>query len=207
MLRIVLIGLGLCVASSAWADTWTHYGGDPGGNRYSELEQINRETVRDLEVAWEYTTGDLEDRADVIGRSAFEGTPIIFAGNLVFCTHPSMKSSRLTPERVSSAGATMPTCQQISGRQTSSYVEALHLGPMFCSKKARPCKRRLFMGTVDYRVVSVDAETGEPCEEFGEGGRSANRPRHGSHLAWRISHHLTTCNRWRCSDRWICHRR
>ncbi|MBW2275502.1 MAG: hypothetical protein JRG96_19755, partial [Deltaproteobacteria bacterium] len=37
---------------------WPSYGGDPGGSRYSPLEQITPENVSALEVAWRYRTGD-----------------------------------------------------------------------------------------------------------------------------------------------------
>jgi len=189
MLRIFLIGLGLCMALPAWADTWTHYGGDPGGNRYSELEQINRENVRDIEVAWEFSTGDLEARADVIGRSAFEGTPIVFAGNLVFCT-PFNEIIALDPgtgEERWRYDADVPTdywpSNQFVCRGVAPWTDVL-------LEEGAMCKHRLFMGTVDYRVVSVDAETGAPCNEFGDGGAVQIDP--GMDLIWPGEFHITS---------------
>ena len=38
--------------------SWAVYGGDAGGSRYSPLDLINRENVRELEVAWTAQTGD-----------------------------------------------------------------------------------------------------------------------------------------------------
>jgi quinoprotein glucose dehydrogenase len=37
---------------------WRYYGGDPGGSRYSSLDQINRSNVSKLQVAWTYHTGE-----------------------------------------------------------------------------------------------------------------------------------------------------
>jgi len=38
--------------------SWGVYRGDEGSNAYSRLNQINRENVKDLEVAWVYRSGD-----------------------------------------------------------------------------------------------------------------------------------------------------
>ncbi|RMG57475.1 MAG: pyrroloquinoline quinone-dependent dehydrogenase, partial [Bacteroidetes bacterium] len=41
---------------------WTAYHGDKQGTHYSALDQINRDNVHQLEVAWTYRTGDSEGR-------------------------------------------------------------------------------------------------------------------------------------------------
>ena len=46
-------------SASAFAEGWPTWGGPPGGSKYSPLTQINRENVKDLEVAWTYRTGDI----------------------------------------------------------------------------------------------------------------------------------------------------
>ena len=40
---------------------WPSYGNDPGGQRYSPLDQINRDNVAQLKVAWTYHTGDVSN--------------------------------------------------------------------------------------------------------------------------------------------------
>jgi len=40
---------------------WPSYGGDPGGSRYTPLDDINAENLSDLEIAWSYRTGDVSD--------------------------------------------------------------------------------------------------------------------------------------------------
>lgn len=37
---------------------WAHYLGHPSSNQYSNLDQVNRRNVAQLEVAWTYVTGD-----------------------------------------------------------------------------------------------------------------------------------------------------
>ncbi len=40
---------------------WPNYGGNPAGNRYSPLTQINVQTVSKLELAWTFDTGENKD--------------------------------------------------------------------------------------------------------------------------------------------------
>src|SRR5262245_300296 len=63
---------------------WRRFGGGPENIHYSELDQITRENVGGLEVAWSYETGD-----------AFEGgemqcNPIIVDGTL-YATTPKVR--------------------------------------------------------------------------------------------------------------------
>ncbi|HSO75449.1 MAG TPA: hypothetical protein VLU47_11490, partial [Blastocatellia bacterium] len=89
---VLLIGLGV----ATWASQrtkgnesdaeWPAYGRDAGGSRYSPLSEINRDTVKNLKVAWTYRTG----ATGVTGRSArnaaFEATPILVNGTLYLTT-------------------------------------------------------------------------------------------------------------------------
>ena len=54
---------------------WPFYGGDQGGTKYSPLEQINRDTVGRLEVAWEWKTGEQPFPQFGTTPGAFENTP------------------------------------------------------------------------------------------------------------------------------------
>ena len=42
---------------------WVNVGEDKGGMRYSRLSQINRESVKNLRVAWVYHTNDGDTRS------------------------------------------------------------------------------------------------------------------------------------------------
>jgi quinoprotein glucose dehydrogenase len=65
---------------------WRSYGADVGGHRFSSLAEITPKNVKSLEVAWDYSTGDLAARPDQILHSATEGTPILVEDSLIFCT-------------------------------------------------------------------------------------------------------------------------
>ena len=77
----------LVVSAESAAQQWTSYGGDPGGQKYSALDQIHRGNVKRLRVAWTYHTGDVSDgKSGTPVPSAFESTPLAVDGVLYFTT-------------------------------------------------------------------------------------------------------------------------
>ena len=59
---------------------WPVYRGDPKGNQYSPLAQIHAANVHRLEPAWEYQTGDANQ------RSTMHANPIVVNG-VMYVTH------------------------------------------------------------------------------------------------------------------------
>ncbi|NND32365.1 MAG: hypothetical protein HKN76_07205, partial [Saprospiraceae bacterium] len=65
--------------------TWSHYNGDKMGSKYSALDQINRNNVRDLKIKWKFNTGDLPESA----YSNMECNPLII-DHVVYLTSPTI---------------------------------------------------------------------------------------------------------------------
>ncbi len=188
--RFLVLLLGFCGFSwTVLAGEWTHYGGDAGGSRHSTLAQIAPENVDGLEQVWSYSTGDLINRPEDIKVSAFEGTPILVAGSLIFCT-PFNEIVALDPGTGAEkwrfdpqvAGGYRPSnqfvCRGVTYWQDSNVNEAAR------------CAKRIYMGTVDARLISVDALTGVPCDGFGERGQIVIDP--GMQLLWPGEFHITS---------------
>ena len=83
-MRSTLFSLGLAVLLSPLsAEEWRYYGNDPGGTRYSPLDQITPDNVSRLQVAWEFDSPDFADGlSGTPTRSAFEATPLMIDGTL-----------------------------------------------------------------------------------------------------------------------------
>jgi quinoprotein glucose dehydrogenase len=149
---------------------WPFYGGDAGGNRYSPLGQIDRSNVARLEVAWEYHTGDVSDGSDGRRKSAFETTPIV-AHDTMYFTTPFNRVIALDPETGKEKWAFDP---KIDLR--TPYSEGLiNRGVALWSDPGKPdsetCGRRIFLATIDARLIALDAATGRPCADFGASGQ------------------------------------
>src|SRR5262249_6542084 len=94
---LVLPLLMLLLPPAVSAQEWPHYGGDLGGSKYSPLNQINRENVNQLKVAWTYHTGDISDGSIYATRSSFECTPLVVDG-VMYLTTPFSRLIALDPE-------------------------------------------------------------------------------------------------------------
>ena len=70
-----LAALLALVASPAAA--WDHWGGDQGGMKFSKIDQITPQNAGNLVRAWEFRTGDLDNRPpEAMKRTKFESTPL-----------------------------------------------------------------------------------------------------------------------------------
>jgi quinoprotein glucose dehydrogenase len=149
---------------------WPAYGNDPGGMRHSALAQINRENVAKLKVAWVFHTGDISDGKDGRKRSGFETTPILVDGKL-FLTTPFNRVIALDPTTGKAIWSYDPKIDQSLdyGDGLINRGVATWLDPSVTPGK--PCKRRIFEATLDARLISLDAMTGNPCKDFGASGQ------------------------------------
>lgn len=135
------------------------------GTKYSPLAQINRDNVSQLEVAWQFNTGDLPD-ADYAGLFAFEDHPRLIGGNLIICT-PKRRVIAIDAKTGENrwefdpedSPATTKKCRGVGYWEDES-------GP----RDDAHCRSRILLGTDDYRLLAIDARSGKPCTRFGESG-------------------------------------
>lgn len=147
---------------------WPAYGNDAGGGRYSPLAQIDRGNVGRLGVAWTYRTGEADDTSPARQRSAFEATPIVVDGTLYFST-PFNRVIALDPETGKERWVYDPRVDR--GR---FFVTVTSRGVSTWLDPSRPagqvCRRRIFVATIDARLIALDGEHGTPCGDFGRDG-------------------------------------
>ncbi|MFW6010288.1 MAG: PQQ-binding-like beta-propeller repeat protein, partial [Gemmatimonadota bacterium] len=156
---------------------WPSYGNDPGGTRYSPLTQITPDNVADLEIAWTYHTGDFSGGSDSIpSRSSFQATPILLDGVLYVST-PFSRVIALDPETGEELWTHDPKID-LSIRYSENLVSrgvAAWTSPDSLEREST-CGRRILFGTLDARLLALDAKTGAPCSDFGRGGQVDLRP-------------------------------
>lgn len=169
-LLCTVIGAGVALQPSH-AQEWAHFGATQEGAKYSALTEVNRSNVSELELAWEYRTGEIERRGEAFAHAqSFQDTPTLIAGSLVVCT-PSGRLAALDPasgrERwifepgmdLKESGAMfLPRC-----RGVTQWLDA-------AAPAGTPCRHRILYGTWAFKVYAVDASTGRPCSGFGTRG-------------------------------------
>ncbi len=135
--------------------------------------------VTQLTEAWSYRTGDLGDGYPSGKRMAFEATPILIDGVLYVSTpyghiHAIKAASG---ERIWEFDEKLPNDRSYS-ENTSRGVSAWH---DTAAAAGQPCAMRIFAGTLDARLIALDAANGTPCADFGKGGavdlNEGSRPR------------------------------
>lgn len=164
MLRPLGLACAVLAAVSVFAQPpadWPAYGGDPGGTRFSALDQINRENVSKLSVAWTFRTGDLDRSQNFRDKAAFESTPIMVDGTL-YLTTPTCQVFALDPQTGEKRWTFDPEVNV-----NTNFSEFTNRGVSTWSDDA---ERRIFLGTLDARLICLDAATGKPCKDFGKDG-------------------------------------
>src|SRR5262245_13437008 len=162
------IGLILTTYIAAAQGVWSQYGGDSGGSRYSTATQINRGNVLQLVPAWTFRTGDLSTGSD--GRKTkFEATPILFNGLLVFST-PFNRVIALDPSNGQPKWTYDPKVDLKTGFSEDLVSRGVSSWEDSGSRAGATCKRRIFLGTLDARLIALDAGSGKPCSGFGSSG-------------------------------------
>ncbi len=133
---------------------WEAYLGGPGTQQYSRLDQINRENVDKLEVAWTYDTGD------VFEGSEMQCNPIMVDG-MLYATSPKLRVFALDAATGKEIWSFQPTIDGEAPRSKFRNRGLMHWQDGNDSRVYVAMKHLLF---------AIDAKTGKPVEEFGDKG-------------------------------------
>jgi len=160
---------GAARAQSPAASDWGYYGGDLFGQRFSSLDQINRGNVTRLTVAWTYRTGELGAGFAQARRLTFEATPVLAFGRLYLETATNIVIA-LDPVTGREQWRFDPHIDRTQ-RYAESTARGVSLWASTDPRAAGPCIRRVLTGTLDARLLALDADTGRPCAGFGNAGQ------------------------------------
>jgi quinoprotein glucose dehydrogenase len=139
---------------------WPHYTGDLAGTRYSPLNQINADNFNKLEVAWRFKTDNLGTRPEY----KLEGTPLMVKGMLYTTagTRRSIIALRADTGELVWVHAefegqrAVNSPRQLSGRGLSYWTDGK--------------TERILYVTTGYRLIALDAKTGNRIPSFGKDG-------------------------------------
>jgi quinoprotein glucose dehydrogenase len=154
----------LLLSCSGSAQEWRFYGGDPGGTKFSPLQQINRQNVSTLKRAWTYHTAEV-DRPNETDRhqvAPFETTPLVVDGILYLST-PSNRVIALDAE----TGKEIWQFDPQAGSARRKFFQ--HRGVAYWQSESGD-DRRILYGSFDGRLICLNAKTGKPCQDFGADG-------------------------------------
>ncbi|WP_216671052.1 membrane-bound PQQ-dependent dehydrogenase, glucose/quinate/shikimate family [Mangrovicoccus sp. HB161399] len=169
-------------APAAAPQDWQSYGATPAATRFAAAAQITPATVKDLEVAWTFRTGDIPESPNG-GGAEDQATPLMARGDIFTCTPHNTVISIDAATGEENWRHDFPTDTRTWVRcRGLAYFDADQPLPAPTAAGATPvapvsipadaaCRQRIFMNTIDAVLVALDAETGELCEDFGTGGK------------------------------------
>ena len=155
---------GMVEAVADAGEDWVAYGGTYASRRYSPLDQITPQNVGRLERVWSYRTGDTPER-----KWGAETTPLKVGDRIYLC---SARNQLMALD--ARTGRELWRYDPEVGDDWIPYTAACR-GVAYHAQvgapDTQPCAARVIEGTLDGRLIAVDARTGRPCADFGQGGQ------------------------------------
>ena len=138
--------------------SWSVYLGDNASSHYSSLDQIHRGNVAELEVAWEFSTGD----GHAEGRTQIQCNPIVI-DTVLYATSARVKALALH-------AATGKLLWSFDPFEAGAVLEGpgISRGVAYWAGDGRDVAR-VFL-TAGSRLFALDAASGELIDTFGQGG-------------------------------------
>lgn len=145
------------------ASDWLAYGRTESGTRYVPVTQINRGNVDKLEVAWIYRTGETPAEKTADGD---QNTPLQVGNTLYSCTARG-KIAALDGDtgkvrwtfQTEGYAPFWNRCRGLAYYQTPADVAS-----------GEVCRERIIHTSTVATLIELDAKTGKPCKDFGNGG-------------------------------------
>ncbi len=134
---------------------WPEFGGDLAGTGFSQARQINTSNVHKLKQAWVYHTGDQQ------GNTPIQCTPLVVDGTMYLVT----------------AGHRVVALDPATGKPNWAFDSKIDSSRSGHTRSSRGVafarfgwgsgvQRRIFYGTPDGRILSIDATKGTLDPEF-----------------------------------------
>ena len=141
---------------------WKTYGADLASTRYSPHDQIDKANFSKLKIAWRLTTNDFGPRPDTL----YSATPL-FVGNMLYTT---VGTTRTVVAINPATGAVVWKHAEDEGpRGQNAARSGAGRGVAYWSAPNGSDQRIIYV-TPGYRMLALDAKTGEPISTFGHGG-------------------------------------
>ncbi|GJM29327.1 MAG: hypothetical protein DHS20C17_19620 [Cyclobacteriaceae bacterium] len=152
---VLLTVINGCNSRNISYESWEVYKGGPEANNYSALDQINKENVQEIEVAWSFYP---EDEPEDFKFWKYECNPIVVDG-VMFLTSAWRQLYAID----ASSGKELWSFDPLEGKRGGGVLR----GVTYWEGNG---EQRIFV-TAGNRLYSVDAITGKADDEFGYYGK------------------------------------
>lgn len=177
----IMVKVASSQSSTPISKEWPNYGNDAGGKRYSPIKQINETNVKKLRQAWVYHTRELQtyEGTSVIEKAAFEATPLMVDGTLYFST-PTCRVFAIDAGTGKEKWIYDP---KINLKADYSEITSRGVSAWTADGKSGKKESRIFIATIDGRLIALNAKNGKPDFVFGNEGTVNLREGFGNDLS------------------------
>jgi quinoprotein glucose dehydrogenase len=145
---------------------WRYYAHDQGSTKYTPLSQINRDNAAKLAVEWTWESPYVEMRKTnrMLTSFAYEDTPLMVGGTL-YATSSLCHVAALDAQTGKEKWIFDPKSYEAGRPGNLGFVNR---GVAYWTDGTL---ERIFIATHDAHLWAIDAKTGKPAADFGEGGK------------------------------------
>ena len=153
---------------------WAAWGGNDQGQRFAALDDITPANVGRLQVAWTAHTGELPQSTG--SGAEDQNTPIQIGDQLIVCTAYGTVISFNVDTGAENwrhvSGGQIPAWQRCRGVAYFNASTAISVAaePDGSTPDRSLSPERVFVPTVDARLIALDIATGQPVAGFGDNG-------------------------------------
>jgi quinoprotein glucose dehydrogenase len=165
VMALLAVGVPSIGAERARDQEWRYYGGDPGGQKYSTLTDINRGNVGALALIWQWQTGETPLPQYGTSPGMFEATPLMIDGMLYLST-PYNRVIALDAASGREIWSYDPKAYEAG--QVPNGTGFVHRG-VAAWRDSRTHALRILMNSRS-RLIELDAKSGLPVAAFGDHG-------------------------------------
>jgi quinoprotein glucose dehydrogenase len=160
LLACVVASIDGLAQNGAGNGEWRVYSADQGSTGYSPLDQIDKATVKNLQVAWTWKMDNFGSGAEVVTT---ETTPLMVNGVLYF----TAGQRRSVVAANAGTGETLWVWRPDEGARFDRAPRKVHRGVAYWTDGR---DERIVVVTPGFQLVSLDARTGQPAAAFGQNG-------------------------------------
>lgn len=195
------LALALILPATALAQSagWSTFNGDLAAQKFSPLTQITPANVKGLKAVWSVRTGDVSNglgppppggsHMRSAGKppvpTVWSATPL-FVNDTLYLGTPFYRIFALEPD----TGRVKWTYDSKAVLEALTQPDLKNRGVAYWQAETAasgPCQKRVYIGTMDAKLHSVDADTGKPCEDFGRSGVVDINQWNTEHAKWPLS--------------------
>ena len=153
---------GASAPTSGPSFEWTTYGSNLASHRYSPADQVTKDNFNRLQIAWRLKTDFLGPSPDTL----YSATPLVI-GNVLYTT-AGMRRAAIALNAAS--GEMLWMHAEDEGRRGTNAIRTGAGRGLAYWASADGADRRIIYVTPGYRLLALDAKSGNPVPAFGRNG-------------------------------------